>query len=88
MSRHREANLREAMSLMGDLPILEFDIEAALKAGRIHAGLSQLGETIGVEDELIAGIAMRYGETLVTRNASHFKRIPGLKTEAWSTTHP
>jgi predicted nucleic acid-binding protein len=38
---------------------------------------------IGVEDEFVAGIAVRHGESLVTRNLGHFGRIPGLDDVAW-----
>ncbi len=82
-SMRSEANLKEAASLLRDLPILVFDVDAALQIARIHAALSKRGELIGVEDEFIAGIAVRYGEPLVTRNLNHFSRIPGLDVEAW-----
>ena len=75
--------MREAASLLRDLQILTYDVDAAFHIARIHAALSRRGETIGVEDEFIAGIAVRHGEPLVTRNLSHFNRIPGLKVEAW-----
>jgi tRNA(fMet)-specific endonuclease VapC len=82
-SARSEANLREAASLLRDLPILTYDVDAAFHIARIHSSLSRRGESIGIEDEFIAGIAVRYGEPLVTRNLSHFARIPGLVVETW-----
>lgn len=75
--------MREVTSLLKDLQILAYDVEAAFHTARIHVTLSRRGETIGVEDEFIAGIAVRHGEPLVTRNLSHFNRVPGLKVESW-----
>jgi predicted nucleic acid-binding protein len=82
-SSRSEANLRESASLLRDLPILIYDVEAAFQIARIHSALSRRGELIGIEDEFIAGITLRYGEPLVTRNLSHFGRIPGLEIIAW-----
>jgi tRNA(fMet)-specific endonuclease VapC len=82
-SVRREVNLKEVAGLLRDLPMLVFDVDAAFQIARIHAALSVRGESIGVEDEFIAGVAVRHGEPLVTRNLSHFGRIPGLDVESW-----
>ena len=82
-STRSEVNLREAAGLLRDLPILSYDIDAAFQIARIHSALSRRGELIGVEDEFIAGIAVRYGEPLVTRNLSHFRKVPGLDAVSW-----
>jgi tRNA(fMet)-specific endonuclease VapC len=45
--------------------------------------LEKSGERIGNEDCWIAATAMEHGFVLVTRNESHFNRIPGLRVENW-----
>ncbi|MDP2900014.1 MAG: type II toxin-antitoxin system VapC family toxin [Candidatus Bathyarchaeota archaeon] len=82
-SRRREANLREIASLLGDLSILDFDLEASFYTGRIASKLLAEGHQIGAGDTLVAGIALRHGQPLATRNARHFSRIPELRIEAW-----
>ena len=82
-SARSESNLREAASLLSDLMILQYDVDAAFHIAKIHSSLSKRGESIGIEDEFIAGIAVRYNEPLVTRNLSHFNKIPGLVVETW-----
>jgi predicted nucleic acid-binding protein len=72
-------NLREVASLLKDLEILAYDVEVAFHVARIHVALSGRGETNGVEDGFIAGIAVRRGEPLVARNLSRFTGVPGLK---------
>src|SRR3989338_1200547 len=46
--------------------LLEFDFYAAKEAGRISYGLEKAGEKIGDMDTLIAAIALRHGETILT----------------------
>ena len=75
--------MREVASLLKDLRILAYDVESAFHIARIHVSLSRRGEAIGVMDEFIAGIAVRHGEPLVTRNLGHFNKVPGLKVESW-----
>ena len=75
--------MREVANLLKDLQILAYDVEAAFHITRIRVALSRRGEVIGVEDEFIAGIAVRHGELLVTRNLGQFNRVPGLKVESW-----
>lgn len=54
---------------------------AALPAvyGRTLARLQRRGEVIATMDLLIAASALVEGVPLVTRNASHFERVPDLK---------
>lgn len=47
--------------------------------GRVLAGLQRRGEVIATMDLLIAATALVEGAPLVTRNASHFERIPDLR---------
>ena len=51
--------------------------------GRIRASLEQKGKRLDNMDLLVASMAIDNDLTLVTRNAKHFSRIPGLKLEVW-----
>ena len=45
--------------------------------------LKSRGSLIGANDLWIAACSLRHGASLVTRNASDFRRIPGLKVLAY-----
>lgn len=68
--------------LLAPFQVLEFDDAAARAYGRIDASLRRAGRPVGDMDALIASIALRHGQLLVTRNPRHFLDIPGL------TLHP
>ena len=72
----------EFTRLMANFEILPLNTEAAVKAAEISGTLRRKGNIIDPFDSLIAGITLTSGaEALVTRNTSHFKRIPGLTIE-------
>jgi len=54
-----------------------------LAAGDILANLRKSGQTIGLEDVLIAASAITQQYTVVTANIRHFSRIAGLPVENW-----
>lgn len=58
--------------------ILPLDDKSATLAGEIEAGLILAGETLPPVDIMIAAIAIRNGEDILTKNVRHFKRIDGL----------
>jgi tRNA(fMet)-specific endonuclease VapC len=66
------------------LPLLPFNSEDARAAGEIRADLKRKGTPIGPYDLLIAGQARARGLTVVTRNVGEFRRVEGLKVEAWA----
>ena len=53
------------------------DYEAARLAGQLYAGPLK-AEPIGWRDTFIAAICLNNGETIVTNNVRHFKRVPKL----------
>lgn len=63
-------------------PALPFDAEAAVIYAGIAHGLSKTGRHISTFDELIAAIAIRNKEPLVTRDR-HFSAIDGLEVIAY-----
>lgn len=70
-------------SLLGTVTIVPFDMPADVRYGRIRAELEAVGQTIGLNDMLIAAHACALDLTLVTDNTREFQRIQGLKLENW-----
>ena len=58
----------------------------ALAAGDILADLRKSGQTIGLEDVLVAASAMTHQFIVVTANVRHFSRITGLQVANWLAT--
>jgi tRNA(fMet)-specific endonuclease VapC len=65
--------------LLAALPVLPLDRAAAEQAAAIRRDLDRAGQTIGMADSLIAGIALTHGVRLFTRNRKHFERVAHLK---------
>ena len=63
--------------------VIHFDLDCAQICGRVQADLMNRGVPIECADALIAATALRYRLTLVSANARHFDRIPGLKLVAF-----
>ena len=49
----------------------------------IGGHLYSIGQPIGIEDIMIASIALGNGLTVVSANIKHFFRVPDLKSENW-----
>ncbi len=76
----KKKKTREILSMF---TILEFDMESSEESGRLLNYLQGEGTKIGDMDTIIGAIALRHGETILTRNGRHFEKIPGLKVEKW-----
>ena len=63
------------------LEIVGFEESTARLFGRLVGRLERQGEVIGDMDALIASVALEQDDLLVTRNAVHFRRVPGLRVE-------
>jgi tRNA(fMet)-specific endonuclease VapC len=61
------------------MTVLGFDDAAAAAAADIRQVLEARGTPIGMADYMIAGICRARSGVLMTRNRSHFERIPGLR---------
>lgn len=70
---------RDVRTLLDALEILPLDARAAELAGGVRRLLLQRREDIGVADSLVAGICLRQGGVLLTRNRKHFERVDGLR---------
>ncbi|APO79740.1 toxin/antitoxin system endonuclease protein VapC 1 (plasmid) [Rhizobium etli 8C-3] len=75
--------LAKVESVLETLPILPMDIPADIKYGGIRAELEAVGQSIGLNDLLIAAHACVLDLTLVTDNTREFQRIRGLNLENW-----
>jgi tRNA(fMet)-specific endonuclease VapC len=62
---------------------LNFTYKEAIKAGDLIADLHASGRLIGIEDIMIAAIALCNGLTVVSANTKHFDRIPDLQVQNW-----
>lgn len=67
--------------LLAALPILPFDRSAGEVAASVRRKLTAAGQGIGMADYQIAGICLSHSATLLTRNLSHFERVPDLLLE-------
>ena len=79
------ARVRAILSPPGP-QVLLIDEPAAEQFGRFKAILRRAGRPIGDIDLFIAGVAVRYGLTVVTNNTDHFARLPDLPLENWLET--
>ena len=66
---------------------LPWDDAAATHFAVIAADLHKAGTQICSMDAMIAGHASATGAVLVTNNARHFSRVPGLMIENWDADH-
>jgi tRNA(fMet)-specific endonuclease VapC len=81
----RSASSTENLARVGRLriPIVDFDREDAVEAGRIRAALASAGTPIGPYEVLIAGQAKARDVILITRNTREFGRVNGLSVQNW-----
>lgn len=82
-SQHVERNIGRLASFFAAFESLSFDDDAAEIYGLIRAQLRREGRPIGGNDLLIAAIVLAADATIVTRNQDEFRRVPGLRVEAW-----
>lgn len=75
--------LSRVRTVVARLSILSLDGPAGEEYGRIVADLERLGKPVGHMDSMVGAIARLAGETVVTRNARHFSRTPGLSVDSW-----
>lgn len=75
---------RISEEILPSLSVLDFDLECAIYYGRIHAVLRRRGTPIGDVVIQIAATAIRHNLTVVTANAEHFNKVPGLKLRTFS----
>jgi predicted nucleic acid-binding protein len=65
-------------AVLGTIPVVDFDLEAARIHARVMAGLAARGELLGPHDLIIAATALSRGFALMTGNLKGSQRVPGL----------
>lgn len=80
-SSKTKKNLKKIKEMLVDLEIeiINLDKKSAIKYGKIKAQLEKEGQKLDDFDLLIAASAISSNLILVTKNKSHFQRIPQLK---------
>ena len=81
IKQDRERN--KINTILKGLPIISFDEDSAIEAGKILAQRRKDGSSIEPEDSMIAGICSKRNEILITRNIKHFNDIEGLRIESY-----
>jgi len=69
----------EIKEILQTITVLPLDLESAKASGEIERKLLGESITIDPEDAMIAGIAIKNNQKLLTKNLKHFFRIKGLK---------
>ena len=82
-SENSAAERDKVRTLLAPLAILEFDARGAEIFGRVQAELQKRGESVGDMDALIAAVSLVEQQVVVTRDTSHFERIPGVSVETY-----
>jgi predicted nucleic acid-binding protein len=77
LGRSYRENPRPVHALLA-APLLMLTRKAGLRGGALLGELRRGGTAIDVRDAMQAGICLETASILVTRNVSHFERIPGL----------
>jgi tRNA(fMet)-specific endonuclease VapC len=83
-SRRRDALQARFDLICSEIPRAEWSDAVSHAYGRIKAVLERRGTRIEDFDAAIAAHAVATGATLVTANAGHMARMPGLQFEDWT----
>lgn len=68
---------------LATLKILELELQAVERFGRLKAALEAEGRRLADFDLLIAAVALSHRAVLVTGNRRHYDRVPDLQLENW-----
>jgi tRNA(fMet)-specific endonuclease VapC len=80
----RSRKIQNAIAaFLSAMQVLAFDEPATATFGKIASILAEAGAPIGQMDTLIASHAIAANATLVTSNARHFSKVPGLSIVNW-----
>lgn len=82
-TKKTENEKKKILEVLESQIIHNLDKESAEKAGEINGNLIKKGETINIVDSMIAGIAYKNNEPILTRNIKHFSKIKEIKVEAY-----
>jgi len=74
---------RDVALFLSRLEVLDYSFKDADAVVEVINKLKSSGGSVGVFDEIIAGICISRGATIVTKNIKHFGRVNRLKIEKW-----
>ena len=77
-SRERLANQQKWRAFVSGVDVVDVTMTVADVWADLRGALRSKGSVIADNDLLIAATAIRFGLTLVSRDARHFARVPGL----------
>lgn len=83
LSNKRQQNAAEIQKLIASLEILPITVQSAEVFGKLFSTLQEEGKMIGEFDLIIASVAINNGQSVVTRNISHFDAVLGLVVVKW-----
>ncbi len=69
-------------TLLGAVPVVEYDLDVARVHAALWAEMSASGRSLGVHDQMIAATAISLGYDLATRDAA-FDAVPDLAIRRW-----
>jgi tRNA(fMet)-specific endonuclease VapC len=78
-----DGEARRIEAVLGDYTVLAFERRHAARAGRVSGALLRRGTMLDPLDAQIAGMALEERVPVLTRNARHFDRVPGLKVATY-----
>lgn len=78
-----ESEKRRVLGVLDSKHVVAADHGIMRRAGELSGDLIVEGRRIDREDCVVAATALREGEPVVTRNARHFERIPGLEVRTY-----
>lgn len=82
-SRYPPREIEAVEETLRSYPILDLKPDHAKRAGQISGALARRGLRMGDADILIAGMGVVEGETVLTRNAKDFERVPELTVRTY-----
>jgi tRNA(fMet)-specific endonuclease VapC len=77
------ANRGRWETFLGPFYVLQSTPAVSWEYGRTYRYLRDSGRLIGANDLWIAATALAFQMPIVTRNAEHFRRVPGLEVEGY-----
>jgi len=82
-SRAPVANQNLVIEFLSTLDVIDLNLPAVVRFGRIKAALERQGNRVADADLFIAAVALAQGATLITGNLRHYERVPELLIEDW-----
>ena len=82
-TKGRRSEAERVRGLLEHLELLELSLDVCEKYGRLVNDLKAKGSPIGDLDTLVASTAIVHRQILLTRDKTHFEKVPGLIVESW-----